>query len=447
VTSDEIGKPSLLRREKGGLRDTLKAVCVALLVSGAAFAEERRLSNGVRVVVEARPATETVAIRLVIGGGVLDDPPGKAGLARLHAALLLRGTARKSGFELARAAEELGGRLAASSRPLAEIISITVPAESAEPALRLVAEMLQTPRLEPADLAKEKDLLAGEIATERDQPSTARSDAVYRALFPDHPLSRLALPSEKEIRGITIDDIRAFQRARLTGGRLALLVVGSCDPPRVEALARELLSAPPGTDSSASELVRPSFSLPRPLTADVSERVSQRTTQAELTVALPTAGLADPDRPAFALLSHVLGGFQERLYQEIREKHGWAYSVDAGGEIFPGAGLFEVTTGAEKEHLDDIERVVREELARIASAPVSAEELRRAVAYLKTAEARRDETNAGRAAVLADELLAGSPLRNYQERIARLQSVRPEEIQALARRLFAGRHFAVVKMY
>jgi predicted Zn-dependent peptidase len=424
------------------------ALAAAFVASGAvAFGEELRLPDGVRVIVEARPATETVAIRLVIGGGTLDDPPGKAGLVRLHAALLLRGTARKTGFELARSAEELGGRLAASSRPLAEMIAITVPAESVEPALRLVAETLQTPRLEPVDLAKEKDLLAGEIATERDQPSTARSDAVYRAAFPGHPLSRLALPSEKEIRDITIDDIRVFQRSRLRGGRVALLVVGNCDPHRVEALAGELLSTLPGTDSSASELIRPSFAPPRPLTADVSERVSQRTTQAELTVALPTAGLADVDQPVFALLSHVLGGFQERLYQEIREKHGWAYSVDAGGEIFPGAGLFEVTTGAEKEHLDDIERVVREELVRIAAVPVSAEELHRAVRYLKTAEARRDETNAGRAAVLTDQLLAGLPLRNYEERIARLQSVRPEEIQSLAGRLFAGRHFVVVKMY
>jgi predicted Zn-dependent peptidase len=429
---------------KGGLRALAPAFLAIVTVASA---EEQRLPNGVRVLVEARPATETVTIRLVIGGGSLDDPPGKSGLARLHAALLLRGTAKRTGFDLARAAEELGGRLASYSRSLSETISITVPAQSAEPALRLAFEILQTPRLEPADLAKEQDLLVGEMATERDQPSTARSDAVYHAVFPGHPLSRLALPEDKEIRAVTIDDVRAFHRSRLNGGRLALLVVGNCDPSRIDSLARELLGAVAPTEASASELIRPSFSPPRPLASEVSQRVSHRTTQAELTVALPTPGIGDADRPAFALLSHVLGGFQERLYDEIREKHGWAYSIDAGGENFPGAGLFEVTTGAEKEHLSDIERVVRADLARIASSPVSAEELARAVRYLETSEARRDATNAGRAAVLSEDLLAGSPRRSYDERVARLRSVRPEDIQSLARRLFADKHLAVIKMY
>jgi predicted Zn-dependent peptidase len=266
-------------------------------------------------------------------------------------------------------------------------------------------------------------------------------------VFPGHPLSRLALPTDNEIRAVTIDDIRSFQRARVNGGRLALLVVGNCDSSRIEALARQLLSAVASGDASARELVRPSFPTPQPLPADVSQRVSHRTTQAELSVALPTSGIGDADRPAFALLSHILGGFQERLYDEIREKHGWAYSIDAGGESFPGAGLFEVTTGAEKEHLSDIERVVRAELARIASSPVSADELTRAVRYLETSEARRDATNGGRAAVLAEELLAGSPPRSYDERVARLRSVRPEDLQSLAHRLFAGKHFAVVRMY
>ncbi len=448
MTSDEPRRRRPASRARLGARGASTIFYAALLASGVvASGQERRLSNGVRVVVETRPATETVAIRLVVGGGDLDDPSGKAGVARLHAAMLLRGTKEKTGFALARAAEELGGRLTAYSRPLHETISLTVPAQSAEPAMRLVAETFLAPRLDRQDLDKEKDLLAGEIATERDQPSTARRDAVYRAVFRDHPLSRLALPLEKQIRAVTVEDIRAFQHGRLAGGRLALLIVGNCDARRVLALAQELLDAVPAGPFSSDALIRPSFSPPPALAADESEHVSRRTTQAELTVALPTSGISDADRPAFALLSHVLGGFQERLYQEIREKHGWAYSVDAGGENFPGAGLFEVTTGAEKEHLSDIERGVREELARIASSPVRPEELGRAVRYLQTSEARRDATNAGRAAVLTEELLAGSPRRTYEERIARLRAVRPEEIQTLARRLFAGRHVAVVRMY
>src|SRR5262249_59388621 len=95
---------------------------------GRATALEHRLANGAVVVIEPRPSSEMVAIRLIIGGGNLDvsAPPA---LTRLHAALLLRGSRERDGFALARAAEELGGRLSAVARPLAETVSITLPAE------------------------------------------------------------------------------------------------------------------------------------------------------------------------------------------------------------------------------------------------------------------------------------------------------------------------------
>jgi len=418
-----------------------------LLAALPLHALERRLPNGALIVVEPRPLTETAAVRLVIGGGNLDvsAPPAAA---RLHAAMLLRGTHEKDGFALARAGEELGGRLSAVSRPLAQVVSITVPAENAESAMRLVAETFLNPRLDPADLEKEKSLLAGTLATERDQPSTHRRDEVVHAVFAGHPLDRLALPTDAQVRLVQIEAVRLFQRGRLAGGRLALLVVGRVDPERVAALAAELLGAvPAGNLPTPSAIERPVLPNPNPLAADVSRRISKRTTQAELTIALATSGLADAERPAYALLAHVLGGFQERLYLEIREKRGWAYSIEAGGEDYPGAGLFEVTTGAKKEKLVDIEKIVRSELQRLADAPVTPDELTRAVRYLKTSEARRDATNAGRAGVLTEELLAGSPRRTYEERIALLESVTPAQIQTLARRLFAGKHLAVVTMY
>ena len=441
-------KNSLSLRERGGVRGALLAFLLLARLPTAVSAEQHRLENGTFVVVEPRPSTETVAVRSIVGGGNLDEPPGRRGISRLHAALLLRGTAQRSGFALARAAEELGGRLTSSSRPLAEIVSLTVPAENAEAALRLVVEAFLSPRLDAADLEKEKTLLIGALATERDQPSTHRRDEVYRAVFGSHPLSRLALPSDGEIRSVRIEDVRAFHRSRLEGPRIALLVVGRCEPSRMVAVAREVLKGLPiGAASVRNELERPVLPPPAPLPADVERRVKKRTTQPEMTVALPTDGLSDAQLPAFALLSHILGGFQERLYQEIREKHGWAYAVDAGGENFPGAGLFEVTTGAKKEHFTDIERVIRKELERAASSPVTPEELLRAVRYRRTAEARRDATNAGRANVLTEELLAGSPLSTYEERVARLAAVKPEEIPALAHRLFAGKHVALITMY
>jgi predicted Zn-dependent peptidase len=418
----------------------------AFLLTSIAFADDRTLSNGLRVVIEPRPALETVAIRLLIAGGDVADPPGKTGVARLHAALLLRGTRERTGFALARAAEELGGRLNSYSRAFAEAISLSLPAESAEDALRLVADVYLEPRLEAADLEKEKNLLSSSLATDRDEPSVFRQDEVYRTLFGSHPLRRLALPRNEDVQAVQIGDIREFDRSHRDARRLALLIVGNCDEKRLTSLAERLLGKIPASAGQTAGLSA-NLAPPAALAADASRHVSKRSTQPEISVALPTAGISDAETPAYDLLRHILGGFQERLYDEIREKRGWAYWVRAEGLSIPGAGYFSVTTGAHKEHLSEIDQIIRGELKRVASAPVSAAEQTRAARYLRTEEARRDATNAGRISVIAEQLVAGSPPRTYAERVARLEAVTPAQIQALAHRLFAGKHLAVVTMY
>jgi predicted Zn-dependent peptidase len=437
-----LPRPSA-RRRNGSL---IAFVVATGLCFGSAQAEDFRLSNGFRVIIEPRPTTETVALRLLIAGGDAGDPLHKAAAARLHAALLLRGTREKTGFALARAAEELGGRLSAYSRSLAESVTLSLPAENAETGLRLVAEILLQPRLDAQDLEKEKTLLLGSLATARDDPSTFRRDEIYRTLFRGHPFQRLALPSVEEVRAVQIEDVREFHRAHLDARRLALIVVGRCSEKRMAILVEELFGkVPSGTDVSGGVAVK--VPAPAALQAEVSRHVSRRTTQPEISVALPTDGIADAEAPAYELLRHILGGFQERLYDEIREKRGWAYWVTAEGLAVPGAGCFAVTTGAQKEHLPDIERIIRAELARVATRPASAEERTRAVRYLRTEEARRDATNSGRVSVIAEELVAGAPARSYEQRVARLEAVTPAEIQALAHRLFAGKYVAVVTMY
>jgi zinc protease len=106
-----------------------------------------------------------------------------------------------------------------------------------------------------------------------------------------------------------------------------------------------------------------------------------------------------------------------------------------------------VYTGARKKHLGEIETIARAELTRIAAEPITSVELERARRYLATAEARADATNNSRIAGLASDLVEGRPLLSYDERIARLNAVTPADVQALARRLFQGKYFAVLTLY
>ena len=429
------------------MRRVLASLFLLAAVPGPARCAEIVLENGARILAEERPATETAAVRLVIGGGDLDEPPGRHGVSDLHAAMLLRGTRARTGFAQARAGEELGGRLSARSRPAAESIAIEVPSENLEPAIRLVVETFLEPRFSPEDLAKEKTLLAGSLATARDEPKTLLEDALYRTLFSSHPLSRLANLTEAEIKTVGIEDVRAIHRTRLDAGRVALIVVGNCSAARVEALGRELLSGLPATARPGGRLLVPSLKEPPSLSTDVKRRVDHRTTQPILAIGVPTPGVSDREMPAFLLLKHLLAGFDERLYTEIREKRGYAYWVTAEGYEFPWGGAFGISTGAKEKFFPEIERILREQLSRIAAEPVKAEELKRAVKYLRTEEARNDETNAGRVVVIGNELVDGAPARTYEERVDRLSAVTPGEIRDLARRFFAGKHVAIVSLF
>jgi zinc protease len=427
---------------------TRRAAAFALAVflsCGRLDAAERALSNGVRLYLEPRPGAETVTMRVVIFGGDLADPEGKSSVARLHATLLLRGSREKSGFALARAAEELGGRLSSVSRLLAESVTLSMPAENPETGLRLLAEAVLEPRLDSGDLEKEKNLLTSSLATVRDEPSAFRRQAVYETLFSGSPLRHLALPSAAEIAAVHIEDVRAFHRAHVDARHVAVVIVGRFAADSIAGACEALFSKiPAGTGPSE---FAPKLPPPKALAADVSRRVRKRTTQAEITVALTTEGISDAAMPAFIVLRHVLGGFQERLYEEIREKRGWAYWVTADGVNLPDAGYFAITTGAHEEHLDEIARIIRSELDRVAAIPVSPEELMRAIRYVRTEEARKDATNEGRAGLIVEQIASGAPARTYQERVARLEAVTAEQIRTLARRLFAGKHVAVVTLY
>lgn len=425
----------------------------------------------------------------------MEQGSSRRGLAELHARLLLRGTKTRSGAALAREAEDMGGRLSAYAGLRSETISLDLPAESCERAIPLVADILLHPRFDPADLEKEKDLLLGSLASSRDDPTNDLEDEVLRLLFPKHPLLRLVRLQDAEVRAVSIGDVRAFHGTRLAAFRGALLIVGRCDRGKVEAAAaeafRELDDAAPsrrldnagepavevspggsaGTSARAtwedSSGTRPSgigrsratpgqdaphlagdaLPPPAPLPGEVRKRVRKRTTQAEIMVALPTQGVSDEDAPAYSVMRFLLGGFQERLSREIREKRGYAYWLAAEGLALPTAGWFGIHTGARKEHLAEIERIVRSELGRIVDEPASTEELERARRYLTTSEARLDASNGGRASILAGALIDGRPLRTYDQRVARLAAVTPEQVQRLARRLFEGQALAVVTLH
>jgi zinc protease len=425
----------------------------AFVVAPAAFAGPgaaaspapaiRVLDNGVRLIVEPRPGSRTFALRLVVAGGACEDPSGQQGASSLLVRTLLRSSEMTTASERDIRLESAGVSLDGASGLLGLEFQAGGPAAGLDLAVTLLADLLLHPKFAPDEVARETALARRALEAAKDDPSTARRRATGPLLFGDHCAGRF--PPEKSadwLAGIGPDELRRLHRERLAGSRLILAVAGDVSPEKVEWLASGLFGTlPRGTPSPTA------LPAPAPLASEIRTRVRQRTSQPELFIALPTAGVSDADDPATDLLAHILGGFQERLSAEIREKRGWAYWLGTVDQRWPGAGSFGVVTAVPKAHLAEAETIIRAQLERIATEPPAEEEVERARRFLATQRARESQSSSGSALRLARAALTGKPLRTLDEEAARDAAVTPEQIRALARRLIDSSKLLVLTMY
>jgi zinc protease len=419
----------------------------ALAAAGGAAADadepvrDERLANGVRVIAQRRPGCGTFGLQVIALGGRAEDPAERFGLTDLLARMLLRGSVTRTGEQQALEVERAGATLEATGATLGVMLRAAGPAAALPAAFEVLSDAALHPRLEPEDLTKEIALARQRLGRSLDLSSTLRERAMLPLLFGEHPLGRVADP-EDYLAGIGIEAVRQAHAARFTGRRLIVVVTGDFEIGMVGGRAAASLGALPAGDGPAASLPRPA-----PLPEPRRQRVHRRTAQPEIAVAFPTDGAGETDEPALDLLAHILGGFEERLSGEIREQRGWAYWLSVLDWRFPGAGAFGILTAVPKKHLPETERIILEELRRIASTAPPDEEVERARRYLLTTLARTWQQSAGRAALFASAAVRGRPLRTYEETAALYAGVTPGQIRLVAGRIIAWSQPVIVELY
>jgi zinc protease len=399
-----------------------------------------RLSNGATFVHQERPGAGTFAASILARGGSHEDPADMDGLTGLLASLLLRGTEQRTASEQALEVERTGSRYWATGGWWGIVIQGSGPSPAFGEVFDVIADAALHPLLDPADLAKEVSLTRQSIRSSMDRPSSALWRAARPLIFGDHPLGRVADP-ERYLTGIDVEALRSARQERVVGKRLVIVVVGEVS----RAVARmRVESAFAGLPEGRPAPV--TFEPPEPLAEEVRARVKRRTSQAEILVVLPSGRLSEEDSPVRDLLAHILGGFQERLSTEIREKRGWAYWVRTSDWRSPSGGLFGIHTAVPKKHLKEAERIIREELRRIATEPPAQDEVDRARRFLLTARARGWQTSAARAGSFLYAVARGETPRTLDEQAARYEAVTPEAIRDHARRLLDSSKLAIVTL-
>ncbi len=391
--------------------------------------ETTRLANGLTVATIAMPGVRTAAVALCAAAGARHESAAENGLAHLFEHMVFKGTERRDARGLAEAIEDVGGTLNAWTSRDQTVFHARVLGPDLPVAVDLLAEMLMAPRFADADLALEKQVVESEIGEAADVPEDLVFDLVQEAAFPGQPLGRPILGTVETLATFSPSDLRAWRDRHYRGGALALVAAGAVDHGAVLAQAERLLDALPGD--------RPEPCPPARFGGEVRPE-RRRSDQTHIAVGLPGPGMHAPSHHAAELFATVLGGgASSRLFQELREARGLAYSVSASHAAFAEQGLMTIHVAAKPA---DAERVaaLALEIARETAASLSESELARAKAQLRAGLLMGLEGCAGQANWVGHGILVHGRPVPLAEIEAAIDRVGVEEARAAGEAMLKG---------
>ncbi|HEU4393228.1 MAG TPA: pitrilysin family protein [Solirubrobacterales bacterium] len=385
------------------------------------------LDSGVRVVTEEVPSVRSVALGLWVRTGSRNEAPAQAGVSHFLEHLLFKGTARYSAIEISERFDGLGASVNAATGKETTHLHARFLDEHTEEVFDLLAEMLLAPTY--PDIDSERQVVLEEIAMYKDEPQDRVHDVLAEAVFGGHPLGRRVLGEAEVIASIPVADIESYRQARYTGSEIVVGAAGHLDHARIVELAERLVSPAPDGDGVA------------PATAiDGSGRLCfypKETEQYHICFGAPGLRRDDQRRYPLAVLDSIFGGStSSRLFREVREKRGLAYSVGSYNEQFTDQGLVATYVGTREDNVEEACAIIGAELARLRSEPVSAEELTRAKESVKGRLVLSSESTAARMTRISRATLFGLPIESLDEMLAKVDAIEVDDLTALAAELY-----------
>jgi predicted Zn-dependent peptidase len=411
-----------------------------VLSSGSDGAVVRRtvLPGGLRVITEAMPSVRSVAFGIWVGVGSRDESPKLAGASHYLEHLLFKGTKTRGALDIAVAMDAVGGEMNAFTSKeytcyYARVLDTDLPL-----AVDMVCDMVTSSVLATSEVENERGVILEEIAMHDDDPGDMVHDAFAESIFGDHPLGRPVLGSVDSITSVSRSAINGYYRRRYLPTDMVVSVAGNLDHAKVVRLVRAAFERAGALDTDAAP------SQPRAARRTLAPvggvTVTKRPTE-QANLVLGTAGLPRDDERRFALgvLNNALGGgMSSRLFQEVREKRGLAYSVYSYHSQYADAGLFGIYAGCSPARADDVLALCREQLDNVVSHGITAEELTRGKGQLKGGIVLGlEDTGSRMSRIGKGELVYGEYL-TVDDLIAQIDGVTLEDVRSVAREVLSG---------
>ena len=396
--------------------------------------ERTTLPSGVRVLTEHVPGVRSVALGIWISIGSRDERPDQAGAAHYLEHLLFKGTGKRTAQGIAEEMDAVGGELNAFTAKEHTCYYAHVLDEDLPLALDVLADVVTNAELAHTDVELERGVVLEEIAMRDDDPEDLLGELFDEALLIDHPLGLPVIGSEESIRGMSRDTLHEFWRAEYTAPRMVVAAAGNLDHTHVADLAAKAL----GTDAEAVPVVpRAAGRVRLPARRGLALRTDD-SEQAHLMLGVPALDRHDPRRPVLAVLNTALGGGpSSRLFQQVREQRGLAYSVYSSSVSYADAGAFSVYAGCAPERLEEVVTVIQDVLSEVATHGLTPAEVTRAQGNLRGGLVLGLEDTPSRMNRIGRSELDYGHQRTVTDSLDRITAVMPADVAALAGELLS----------
>jgi predicted Zn-dependent peptidase len=395
------------------------------------------LPGGLRVITESLPSVRSVAFGIWAGIGSRDEDTDHAGATHYLEHLLFKGTPKRTALEISATMDEVGGELNAFTGKeytcyYARVLDADLPL-----AIDVLSDMVTSSLIEPRDVDAERGVILEEIAMNDDDPSDSVHEAFVAKLFGDTPLGRPILGTVDSINSITREQIAEHYHARYTPPDLVVAAAGNLEHGQVADAVRESFShvLSGGADPAGPRLAGP---------AGLAEAgtgvrlVSRGIEQANLILGCEGLSRTDDRRFALGVLNAALGGgMSSRLFQEVREKRGLAYSVYSFSSQHADTGIWGVYVGCLPSKADEVLAICRDEVAKVISGGLDDAELERGKGQLRGSIVLGLEDPSSRMSRLGKAELSYLRLEPVDEILASIKAVTHDDVRRVAAEVLA----------
>ena len=396
------------------------------------------LDSGERVITERLEHVRSVAVGYWIGAGSRDEEPAQAGVTHFIEHLLFKGSSRYTALEIAEIFDGLGGELNAATSREHTLVYSRVPDNHLETAMDVMGDMVFSPAFEELDA--EREVVLEEIAMYEDTPQELVHDLIAEAVFGDHALGRPVIGTADVIASIPQAAIAGYHDAMYVPQNIVVAAAGNIEHDRVVELVTKALDGRGDSAAGAPYVRQPLVQAPAP-----GLRFQRKDTE-QYHVCLAAPGIARSDRRRFAasLLDAILGGSaSSRLFQEIREKRGLAYSVYSFASQYTDTGQVGIYVGTREDNLGEALAIAAEQIADIAAGNIPDRELVRAKENLKGRIVLSMESTSARMNRLGKSLVTDSELLSLDRLTAEVDAVEAVSVAELAGLLLASERLSV----